>query len=276
MNRHIISFLIAATWLIHAGCGRDSGSTPGTLRLGAANSYLECVAQDVLGTPVNFVRLAEPGTCPGHFDLRPSQVSDLRLCRAILRFDFQKSLDERLIDSSTNAPRIIEVSVKGGMCQGASYTNACQQVADSLVSMDLLDRARADEQLRRINERLTVSTAGLKLQVAEADLTNLTVLASAHQKAFCEELGLRVAATFRASDAARMSEVDHVIETVQKEGVKWVIANLPEGRRLADALGERLGAKVVVFGNFPDPRLGADAFDALIAGNVHALLEAAK
>jgi zinc transport system substrate-binding protein len=263
-------------WIISGGCGRDSGSTPGELRLGVANSYLECAAQDVLGTSVNFVRLAEPGTCPGHFDLRPSQVSDLRLCRAILRFDFQKSLDERLIDSSTNAPRIIEVSVKGGMCQGASYTNACRQIADSLVSIDLLDRARADEQLPRIHERVAACAAGLKVQMGKAGLTNLTVLASAHQKAFCEELGLRVAATFRASDAARMSEVDQVIETAQKEGIKWVIANLPEGRRLADALGERLGAKVVVFGNFPDPRQGTAAFDALITGNLHALLEAAR
>ena len=263
-------------WIIAAGCGRDSGIAPGALRLGAANSYLECAAQDVLGAPVNFVRLAEPGTCPGHYDLRPSQMADLRVCRAILRFDFQKSLDERLTNSATNVPRVIEVNVKGGMCQGASYTNACRQVADSLVLMDLLDRARADEQLRRIHERVATCAAGLKVQMGKAGLTNLTVLASAHQKAFCEELGLRVAGTFRASDAARMSEVDQVIETAQKEGIKWVIANLPEGRRLADALGERLGAKVVVFGNFPDPRQGTAAFDALITGNIHALLEAAR
>ena len=141
MNQKLLNLILITAWIISAGCSRDSGDSPGALRLGAANSYLECAAHDVLGTPVNFVRLAEPGTCPGHFDLRPSQVSDLRLCRAILRFDFQKSLDERLIDSSTNAPRMIEVSVKGGMCQGASYTNACRQIADSLASKRTADAA---------------------------------------------------------------------------------------------------------------------------------------
>jgi hypothetical protein len=33
---------------------------------------------------------------------------------------------------------------------------------------------------------------------------------------------------------------------------------------------------VVEFGNFPDPRQGEAAFDALIAANVRALLDAAR
>ena len=56
--------------------------------------------------------------------------------------------------------------------------------------------------------------------------------------------------------------------------MKLIIANLPEGRRTADALAERLGACVVVFGNFPELNNARVSFDELLQGNVAALLRA--
>jgi hypothetical protein len=44
---------------------------------------------------------------------------------------------------------------------------------------------------------------------------------------------------------------------------------------LADALADRLDAKVVVFGNFP-ATAEAQAFDELLRHNVNSLLEVAK
>lgn len=250
----------------------DSDAPP----VAAANSYLECAAADLLEQPARFVRLAEPGSCPGHFDLRPSQVTELRASRVLLRFDFQSSLDARLTDAGTNRPLAVEVTITGGMGEAASYVSACEQVAAGLVEGGLLEQTRADERLRAIRERINTNATALRAQVAAAGLTNAPVLASVHQKAFCESLGLRVVGAFRASDAARMSEVDQLIRETENAGVKLIIGNLPEGRRLADALGERLGAKVAVFGNFPDPTIGPAAFDTLQAANVRALLESAR
>ena len=194
----------------------------------------------------------------------------------MLRFDFQNSLDTRLTDSTTNRPLVVEVKITGGMGQATSYLSACEQVAGALVNASLLEQTHADGRLRLIRERVNAQATELRTQVANAGLTNRPVLASMHQKLFCEALGLRVVGAFSASDAARMSEVDQVIADAEKAGVKLVIANLPEGRRLADALGERLGAKVVVFGNFPDPAQGQTAFDALQSANVRALLETTR
>ena len=274
--RLIRLFVALLLFTLTPGCGPRANDAPGTLKLAAANSYLECAAADVLATPVRFVRLAEPGSCPGHFDLRPSQVTDLQRCRALLRFDFQDSLDSRLAGSRTNRPWVVAVKINGGMGQAASYLSACEQVASALVNAHLLEQTVADERVRLIRERVNAQAMELRAQVANAGLTNRPVLASGHQKLFCEELGLRVVGAFSASDAARMSEVDQLIAGAEKTGVKLIVANLPEGRRLADALGERLGAKVIVFGNFPDPAQGKAAFDALQSANVRALLEAAR
>ena len=55
-----------------------------------------------------------------------------------------------------------------------------------------------------------------------------------------------------------------------------MVANRPEGRRAADALAKRLGAQVVVLGNFPDPQEGHALFDDLLRANVNLLIEAGR
>ena len=61
------------------------------------------------------------------------------------------------------------------------------------------------------------------------------VLASVHQKAFCESLGLDVIATFSAADTAGVGQLDHAVRAAEAANIRAIIANQPEGRRTADA-----------------------------------------
>ncbi len=266
--------LMWLAFLLVASC--DKPVPPTALKLAVSSSYLECAARDLLGEQVEFVRLAEPGACPGHFDLRPSQITELRDCRALLRFNFQDSLDAKLTNLTGPHRPIVEITLCGGMCEASSYLTACRQLAEAFVAAQLLSREGAAARYNQIAERVNACAAKLQADVKEAGLQQLPVITSGHQRAFCEALGLHVVGTFRASDASRISEINHLIEVAQAAGVKLVVANRPEGRRLADALAERLSVKMVEFGNFPDPRTGETAFDALLAANTRALLDAAR
>jgi len=82
--------ILAALW---PGCRRQAGPPA---KVAASNSMLECAARDLLGGSETILRLAEPGMCPGHYDIRPGQVAALHGCRVLLRLDFQKSLDRKL------------------------------------------------------------------------------------------------------------------------------------------------------------------------------------
>jgi hypothetical protein len=117
--------------------------------------------------------------------------------------------------------------------------------------------------------------ASLRAQVEAAGLAGLRVLASRHQAAFCQRLGLQVVSTFPAADVALPSEIAGAVQQGQASGVEWIIANVPEGRQAADALADRFGAGVVVFGNFPDAQ-GTDSFDRLVRGNLALLVEATQ
>ena len=254
-----------------AGCQRSEAPARGP-EIATTTSYLEATARDLLGENVSVVRLAEPGTCPGHFDMRPSQVSELRQCRVLLRFDFQKSLEAKIVGAGTNNPSVAEITLHSGMCRPDSYLTACRQVADHLVALDLLPRTHADRRLQAIAARLEALSRNATNRVAQAGLAGSPVIASAHQRDFGEWLGLKVAATFRAADTASIGEIEEAIDAGKLAQIKLVIANLPEGRRTADALAERLTARVVVFENFPALRRDRVSFDEMLSANVEALL----
>lgn len=258
-----------------AGCGRSGGNAGGP-QIAVTTSYLEAAARDVLGDEVAFIRLAEPGTCPGHFDIRPGQVQALRQARALLRFDFQKSLDAKLAGAESGGPRVAEVAVRGGMGRPDSYFAACRQAAEHFVALGLLAATNAGPRLESIQTRLGVLTRELTNRVAAAGVAGAAVIASGHQRDFCEWLGLNVVAAFRPADTAGVREIEAAIAAGQHARVRLIIANRPEGRRTADALAERLGARVVVFENFPALRPDRVAFDEMVLANVATLLKAAR
>ncbi len=269
----VLAVLAVLVVFVLVGCNPASHSTS-TPKLASATSYLESAAQEFCGAEQDFVRLAEPGTCPGHFDIRPSQAADLRRCRALVRFDFQSSLDKFLDVRETNGPVVIEVKIRKGLGLPESYLSACRQIGEALVARGFLEQTNVETTLQTVTARLTALGHEATNQVAQAGLAGTAVITSVHQRDFCEWLGLKVVATFRAADTASVAEIDDAITAGKLAEVKLVIANLPEGRRTADALAERLKARVAVLGNFPALAHGRVWFDDLIRTNVAALMAA--
>lgn len=251
-----------------AGC-RDAGPDAD---VAVSNSLLESAVRDLTDGRLRVLHLAEPGMCPMHVEPRPSQIRRLRTCRLLLRLDFQASLDAKLAPAG-EAMRIAPVEAPGGLATPDTYLAVCRQTADALLKADLLTQEAAERRLEEISGRTEALTARCRSRVA--GLAGTPVLCSLHQEAFCRWLGLRVVGTFRAADVETAGHVDEVVRAGREAGVKLVIANLPEGRRVADTLAHMLGANVAVFGNFPVDGESGVRFDPLPEGNVTALLEAA-
>lgn len=264
-----------------SGCTRSSNAdrnaeASAAPLVAASNSYIEAAVLDLLGKDTPILRLAEPGMCPGHFDIRPGQVNQLRRCRLLLRFDFQGSLDSKLGPLTERGLSITAIQVKGGLCEPSSYQTVCEQVANALVAAGLIDKPAADGRVRQVVSRIDDKAAWCRREVVEAGLDGKAVVCSAHQEAFCRWLGLQIPATFTGADSASIGEIQEAIRQSEDADVRLVVANLPEGRRLADALGKRLGVGVIVFGNFPVPSEGRLSFDDLLTANVTQLVKAVR
>ena len=263
--------------LIGGGC-RDNvvpssdAATPNR-SIAVSSPYIEVAIRDVLLLQeVPMVRLAGPSMCPGHFDMRPSQINELARCRLLVRFDFQRALDEKVADRTSRSLETLVIVLPDGMCVPEAYLAACRQIADHLVSTGDLEWAEADRRLAEIADRMTALADEVRPKIDAAGLRDVPVLTSGHQTGFCRWLGLRSAASFSAGVTAGAGEIDGAVKAGEAEGVKIIVANEPEGRRLADALADRFDAQVVVFANFPEPD-ETPAFDNLVRRNLTALLK---
>jgi len=267
------SFLMLAVVLAMTGC-RSKDSSPAS-GVAATNSYLEAAVRDVLGEDRPVLRLSGPGMCPGHFDVRPSQIEALRGCRLLLRFDFQKSMDSKLAKLRGDGFSIVEVCPTGGLCEPSTYVATCRQVAQALASRDLADRSLADARLAEITRRVGRTASRCRSRISAAGLAGAPVVASRHQEAFCRWLGLEVVGSYRGADVESPKQLSQVVRAAKGAGAKLVIANLPEGTRSAETIAAHLGGAVVVFDNFPAVSAGRMSFDGLVATNVARLVEAA-
>lgn len=271
MRLRWLSLAACLTTLAADGCGGKAQRPPA---VAVTNPYLECLTRELLGDKEPVLRLSGPGMCPGHFDILPAQVDSLRGARVLLRFDFQQGLDAKLSHLVDGGLRIVAVHVPDGLCRPDSYRAGAKAVAAALVEAGLLDRAAAEGRLADLDRRMNALDRWARERIEAAGLRGRTVLASGHQAAFCRRLGLNVAATFAAADAAVPRELDAAIDAARRAGAKLIVANRPEGRRLADALADRLGARVLVLDNFPRPG-GDRPFDRLVRDNVERLIAAA-
>lgn len=275
MQKLLIAVFCLAVGL-PAGCDRGSRASLPSIDdarpvVGVSNSYLAAITAD-LSDEVTIVPLAAPGMCPGHFDLRPSQIESLASASLLLRFDFQTALEEKLAGRLGKDLVIKQVSLLSGMCDPNSYESACRQVADAFVECGIVSSERAEARMAQIGARMTQLRAAMKEQVAAAGMEGKPVVASVHQEAFCRVLGLDVVATLTGGDAARASILDDAVAAGERAGAKWIIANRPEGRRMADFVADRLGAVVLVFENFPESD-EPGAFDRLVRSNTRTLVE---
>lgn len=255
------------------GCRDGSAGTEGR-EIAVTNSYLEAVVRDLCGSDTAIMCLAPPGMCPGHFDISPAQVRQLGSCRMLLLFDFQQKVEASLSRLKDGGLQMHLVTGLPGLCVPDVYLSTCREVA-TLLSKVYPDRAAEFQtRLGAVEQRLTALGDELRTSVRSAEATGAKVLASNHQAKFAEWLGLEVVATFVGSDIETVSNIDHCLKQAAGQKIRFVVANQQEGTALAGALADRLGAKAVVFSNFPSQADKAMGFDRLLRDNVQGLVAA--
>ena len=277
MKDKVLSYILVfsvACGLLVAGCGNKPGEESHA-EIAVTNSYLGCAVRELCGDDTEVLCLAPPGMCPGHFDISPLQVKQLCGCRILLLFDFQKQVEGALSRVKERGLKTALVRETGGLCVPETYLAVCREVSDILSSEYPERKARYQRRLGVIEKDLKHLQEELLEKVAQGDISSAKVLVSNHQVDFASWLGLETVATFVGSDIETVAGIEHCIRKAEDQGVRFVIANKQEGTALAKALAERLGARAVVFSNFPELSGGASGFGALLRANVKALLGAA-
>jgi len=265
--------LLTIVCLATAGC--DNRATSGGCEIAVTNSYLECAVRDLCGEDAAILCLAPPGMCPGHFDISPAQVRQLKDCKLLLRFDFQQGIEQRLERMRQGGLDIQPVQATGGLCVPDTYVAVCRRVCQALSKTYPHRAAQFEARLPAIEGRLAKLATDLRTSLAQSGVSDAAVLTSNHQAEFARWLGLDPISTFVGSDTETAASIDHSLKMAAGREVRFVIANRQEGVSLAEALADRCRTRAVVFSNFPQAGEQGTGFDRLVRDNVRLLCEAA-
>jgi zinc transport system substrate-binding protein len=266
--------LVVLTCALVGGC-RDRQDIAKTPDVVVTNSYLQSAVHDLWGPDAKVLCLAAPGMCPGHFDISPGQVKAMRASRMLLLFDFQQQVESSLTRLKEGGLKVYLIEGPEGLCVPDSYLAVCRGVCECLSKEYPEKSGQFAARLTNVEKRLAALSDEQQGIIRQSDLVGADVLVSNHQVRFAQWLGLTPIATFVGSDIETVANIDHCLQGAAGHEVRFIIANRQEGTSLAQALGDRLKTKVVVFGNFPLETTSDTAFDSLVRANVKALVEAA-
>jgi len=261
---------------ITCSCSWKEESSPGKPCLALTTSYLECAARDIGSTHFDYFRIAPPGMCPGHFDISPGVIKNLKESSLLLRFDFQDSLDKKIAPLMPDSFRIHSITAQEGLCIPETYLASLKEVYEALCQIFPEQKTEFEACFQNAKKELATLEKECLDQINESGLRGTKVVASVHQEQFCKWLGLNVVATFSGTQTNSLQSLKEIIDKGKDAEVKFIIANLQEGRSQADALSSHLGCQAIVFSNFPDMSPEQDTFIKLVKCNLYNLFSAEK
>ncbi len=269
--RNYLLFIILSLITILPGCKKTDDSNPDCLpKICVSNTYLAAATSELTDSHAEVFSLAEPGMCPGHFDISPDKVKAIADSQLVIRFNFQGGLDEQI--KRTERP-IVAIAGRKGLVKPETFLAICQEIIPHL--SENLDIAPTiyDKQITQLETRLNQTAVEIKEQIKQSNLTGAKVLASHHQADFCQWLGLEVVGTFKAVDIMTPADIETVLKAGRENQTTIIIANAQEGTELAQRIADELNAHLVVFSNFPAGTRPGN-FEKLLRNNVKHLTTA--
>jgi len=227
------------------GCAGPSGR----IRVVASTTLISTIVQAIGGDRFAVTTIAPAGLCPGHFDLKPSDVAAANNAKLILNHGWEAwypALEKAIIPPG---PRRVTLATKGNWMIPDIHKQATAEIAALLAE---LDTARADT-LRLAAEkfRADVDSAGSAARALLAGRDLPAIIAAEQQAPFLEWLGFRVVATYGLAEDFTAQEMTRLARVALDSSVKLVVDNLQSGPDAGKPLAEALKVKHVTLTNFP-------------------------
>jgi len=237
-------------------------------------SVLSSIVEDLAKGKVEVEYIVPPSLCPGHYDVKPSDVELIRSADLILKHGIMGEYWlEDLINTANQTGDlhvpIVEVGAGWNTPTGARnlYSNVANAISEYL-GIDISDRLT--ECMQAINN----TEAELKEIAEENNFNEISVVVMLWQKPFVEFLGFRVVATYGPPEKVSERDIAEVEDNATKYGARLVIDNLHSGTSLGEKIANDVGAVHVVLINFPGTMLEVNNLTAMMLYNAKLLADA--
>ena len=220
--------------------------------------------------------LIPPGSCPGHFDLRPGDAVHLSQADLVIRHDFQSYLDRKLV--AQNPGLRVAVLESPGHSAGdlvipSNHLIALKKLKEILENSFSSLTPVLEANFAGAREQIEQAEKKARLRIEEANFGGVKVLASFRQAAFVSWAGLEVVERFTNSpDELSVLRLKEIVQTAKEQDIAFIAGNLHSGgEAVARAIGAETGLPVCILSNFPGTNERNPTYFELLIDNIERL-----
>ena len=209
-----------------------------------------------------------PGQCPGHYDLKLSDITRVKNADLIVSFRGMPFMQGAEIDENRYFPvdsrelnwMVPDVYIAGLETLANKFSELFPESAP-------LINDRKEQSVREVAEK----NAALKEQIKSTGVGQKPVIASSMIREPLEWMGFRVAGEYNRPESISAKEIADLVRTGKADGAVLVADNLQSGPDAGKGISEALGIPHVILANFPME----NGYAATLEDNVNAVLAAA-
>jgi len=277
-KRILIGVLIAAVVAASATALVLTQNAPPSVDIMAGSSFITNIIQDVADGKLETRALIPPGTCPGHYDVKPSDIKALANSRAIFIHNYQQNYENvtGAIEAADNPDLITTVlNVTGNWMVPAVQAEGVGKIAQALGEIDPDNAAYYQEKAADREQAILTYGDDVKTELQEAGVEGVKVICAEMQAGFVGWAGFNITATFGRLEELGPKQRTDLIDSAQESGVALIIDNLQSGSEtLGASIGEDIDAIPVTISNFPGGLGNTETWEKAIDKNVNLLLDA--
>ena len=242
------------------------------------SSFITNIIQDVADGELETRTLIPPGVCPGHYDIKPSDIEALANSKALFIHNFQQTYANvnGAIEAAENPDLIITVlNVTGNWMVPAVQAEAVNKIAQALGEIYPENAAYYAGNATERAQAILVYGEQVKDRLQDAAVDGVKVICAAMQEGFVRWAGFDIVATYGRPEELSPADVQQLITEAIEAGVVLVIDNLQSGSTtLGVSMEQDIEAISVIISNFPGGLKNTETWEKAIDKNVDLLLDA--
>ena len=244
----------------------------------AGSSFITNIIQDVANNKVEPRTLIPPGVCPGHYDVKPSDIEALANSTALFIHNYQQNYENvtGAIEAAENPDLIITVlNVTGNWMVPAVQAEAVDKIAQVLGEIDPENAAYYQQGAADREQAILAYGEQVKNTFQQAGVDGVKVICAEMQAGFVRWAEFDVVATYGRPEDLSVLQMEELIADAKEAGVALVIDNLQSSATATSAaMAQDIGAIPVTISNFPGGFENTETWEKAIDKNVDLLLEA--